>query len=421
MSTDDRVFRIIAAGIFIRLILSGYITDELFSYSIRGGFPILKIHPGSYLLMATFAALAFAKGAIPFTLARARAEPWVFQFFLITFLVALYELMRFGMSGLAYMVDALIIPPLALLLLHFASPQQRLSLAKLIINFIFFNSLMAIAEFVLKTHFLPAGPLEGADYFRSTAILGHPLANALMTAPLLPLLFLLNWSINRKLLYMTVYIVSILAYGARGAFAIGLTVFAAGMLLSGGALVRRRNLRATTFLIIIFIALLIGAGAIGVLLFGTDFGARIVQRAYLDDSAETRILIFRIFDVLTSDQIWQGLPLWRIEILQQKYDFFKYLENFWVIMLIGMGLPAFCLFAASFLLFIYGLQKSQHMLIRFAALSFILVASTNNSLSTKTPALLMFSLAAYGLRRQSGRTAAQSVSHQNQTVLLGQI
>lgn len=420
MNADSRLFNVIAAGILIRLFLSGYITEDIFNYSSPGGTPILKIHPGSYLLMAAFVTLAATKGVISFTLTRARSEPWVFQFFLITLFIALYELAKFGMSGLAYMVDALIIPPLTLMLLYYAAPKQRLGLTTLILNILFFNSLMAIAEFIVKIHFLPAGPLEGADYFRSTALLGHPLANALMTAPMLPLLFLMNWPVSRKLIYTCIYVISLLAYGARGAFGIGLMVFSIGMLLSGGGLVLHRKLRLTTFLIIIFVVLLISGSVISVLLFGTDFGARIVQKAYMDESAETRVLIFKIFDVLTFDQLWQGLPLSQVEVLQEKYDFFRYLENFWIIMLIGMGIPSFCVFVVSFLWFCYALQKSQHILMTFSVLSFIAVASTNNSLTTKTPALMVFAVAAYGLRRQSDERAVKSVSPKTRTALVGQ-
>jgi uncharacterized membrane protein len=68
-------------------------------------------------------------------------------------------------------------------------------------------------------------------------------------------------------------------------------------------------------------------------------------------------------------------------------------------MLLSMGTPVFSILVVSIFWFAYSLRKSQPVLMTFAVLIFFLVASTNNSLASKTPALTIFAAAAYGLRR----------------------
>ena len=390
---------ILYAVLLLYLLLPGDVLDFAYPYSNPGGTPLLKIHPASYLLMLALGVKLMFDHPTAFIASQLKSNGWAAQFFLAVMTIAMIGLLKYGVGGLAYLVDTLAMAAIVIMLLAHISPERRYRISAMVLTVVFINSLVAIAEFLAKTHLLPHGALGGSDYFRATAFFGHPLANALITVPTLPLLFAMPWSGIRKTTYSGAYIVSLLAFGTRGGFAVGTFNLAASLLVYGSILVRRKKIRISTLLLATQFIFLLAGGVLAFLVLGTEFGARLVGRAYIDDSAETRIEIFRIFDFLSFAQIWSGIQQNGVLLLREKYTFFRYLENFWVIMLISMGIPMFVVFSCSLLWFLYGLRSAQNGLLTLAAISFIILASGNNSLSTKTPALTIFAATVYGLRR----------------------
>lgn len=398
----------VTAALLIEILLPGHLLDVFYEYSRPGGSPILKIHPGSYFILGVFAVIMAAQEPLLFLRRQAKAQAWVLQFFLMISLISVIELVKFGTSGLAYMVDTLIVPSVMLMLMLNLTPEQRYTLAKLTLTIIFVNSCIAFVEFILKTRFLPNSDFTEAGFFRSSALFGHPLGNTLITAPSLPLIYMTDWSKRRKFVFTCASIISLLCYGARAGFSIGLTSFCLAMFFYGSSQVLRNRLQATTLLLIMLFVALTGIGALVFIAASTDLGARIFERAYMDDSANTRILIFQVFDLLSPAQLWNGLPLSDILLLQEKYESLQYLENFWISILLALGIPIFILFCSSFLYFLYGLRRGQPYLITFAVVTFIILASTNNSLSTKTPMLTLFTATVYGFRQPRRQVSSRS-------------
>jgi polysaccharide biosynthesis protein VpsF len=393
------IYSLFTACLLAELLLPGHVLDAYYSYARPGGSPILKIHPGTYLILGIFVAFMAAQEPLVFFRRQAKAQAWALQFFLTTVLIAIIELVKFGTSGLAYMLDTLIVASVMIMLMFSLTAEQRYNVSKLILTFIFINSVVAFFEFISKRHFLPNSDFNEFTYFRAGAIFGHPLANTLITAPALPLIFMTDWSNSRKFIFAGACIISLLCYGTRSGFAIGLTSFGIAMLIYSTSLVLRNKLQATSLMLIIIFVVLSGAGAIIFIATATDLGSRIFERAYVDDSARTRILIFQVFNFITPAQLWNGIPLSDVLILQEKYDALQYLENFWISILLALGIPTFILFCASLLYFFYGLRQGQSYLINIAVITFLILASSSPSLSTKTPMLTLFSVTIYGLRQ----------------------
>ena len=392
------LFNLMTVSILLYLFLPAAILNALYSYSSPGGALIMKIHPGTYLIVLGFCWLLGRCGCIRLVVQNASAQLWVLQFALVMLFVAFVNVLRFGPAGAAYMVDTLIAAPLALVLLAYLAPQQRHQLTSLILMGLLINSVVAIGEMLLRKNLIPHQNEIGAAYFRASAFFGHPLTGGLMTASVLPLLLLTTWKIGRKAGFVTLYIVAILAFGARGALIAGVSVFSASLLLEMASMLFRKRLPLSLFMLVPW-AVIFGSVGLVFLIVGTGFGARIMERGIYDDNASVRVHSFDLLSRLTDEQLWTGIDGAYYQLLLDKYRDVTIIENFWVNLLVAFGIPMFALFAVSFFWFLYGLQKSQSGLMSCAVLSFLVVASTNNSLSTKSAALTVFSVAVYGFRK----------------------
>jgi polysaccharide biosynthesis protein VpsF len=391
------LYRLLLLALLSCVFTSGAVLNLLYPYVSPGGSLFVKIHPGTYLIFFGFCWLTVRQG-VTGILARNAAQGWAGQFAVIVLSIGLINFLKFGPSGAAYILDTLLAPPLAIIIMGHLTQEQRTRLAEIVLTALFLNSLAAIGEFVMQTNMLPRGK-EGGIYFRASGFLGHPLNNGLITAPMLPLLLLTDWRPSRKLLFASVYVVSILAFGARSALGVGLIALVAAMLLAGCALISRKRM-PLQWLMAVPWGLAIAIASLAILLLGTNFGTRFIERGVMDDNAAVRVNSFNLLSYLSDAQLWNGIDTTYYQLLLEKYPDLTIIENFWINLLVSFGIPIFCAFVASLMWFFYGLQRKQPVSAGVAVLSFVLIASTNNSLSTKSAALMIFSVVAAGLRRE---------------------
>jgi hypothetical protein len=158
----------------------------------------------------------------------------------------------------------------------------------------------------------------------------------------------------------------------------------------------RGELRLSTLAAAPWVGLVALAGGY-VLTFGTTLGERIVKLAKFDESAQTRVDAFRLFDYLGTDQLLYGVDFAEVNFLLKTYKDVAIIENCWIGILLMLGAVLFVVFALSLLGFFYSIARGRGALALFAIVNFLLVASTSNSLSTKTPSLAIFSIALVGI------------------------
>ena len=398
------IYRLLALSMLCYVFTSGAVLDLLYPYVSPGGSPFVKIHPGTYLIFLTFAWLVARRGVTEI-LVRDTSQLWARQFALTVLLIGLINFLKFGPAGAAYILDTLLAPSLAVIIMAHITPEQRVGLAKLLLTVLFINSLAAIGEFLVQKNIFPREK-EGGIYFRGSGFLGHPLNNGLITAPMLPLLLLTDWRPSRKLAVASVYILSILAFGARSALGIGIGALLVAMLLAGCGLISRKRM-PLQWLAAVPWGLAIAFASMTILILGTGFGTRFIERGIMDENAAVRVNAFKLLSYLSDAQLWRGIDTSYYQLLLEKYPDLMIIENFWINLLVNFGTPIFGIFCISLTWYLYGMQKHQKMLLKFAIFSFLLIASTNNSLSTKSSALVIFSVAAVGLEARQLRSRSK--------------
>lgn len=230
---------------------------------------------------------------------------------------------------------------------------------------------------------------DGYSGFRSTSLWGHPLYNALIVSTFM--FFIITSSLKQKYkfgLYLLGYF-AILGFNTRGsmvgtALMLGVYVFHYVVFAKNVSLKRRMQLLGGT--IIVFI--------VGVfLLFRMNYGGRLLEMGLFDDSsAQTRIDVFSIFQNFDMSYFLFGLPLQDIDFVKS-YSGIKVTENFWIDWLLKFGIVFLLAYTICIISFVRRLYNGYPIFTRFfTGCGFILIASTNNSLSSNYSALLIYFL-----------------------------
>ncbi len=149
----------------------------------------------------------------------------------------------------------------------------------------------------------------------------------------------------------------------------------------------------------------LAAGA--VLTLGTVLGERIVKLAKFDESAQMRVDAFKLFDYLSSNNVSYGIDFAEVNFLIDTYKDVQIIENCWIAIILMLGAVLFVVFAASLLGFLRSIARGRGAIAAFAILNFLLVASTSNSISTKTPSLAIFAVALVGIPLVARRRRAE--------------
>lgn len=359
------------------------------SYSLSGGANYEKIHPSLYFillyLIVNLGEKQFRKNLIAYQ----RILKYILIYLIVIVLISATQfLIQLDLSNLGYLLNT-----------HIAAAAVAVALLgsrrKILDNIMFLiyagmlvNSSIAIGEFLLQKNIIG---VEYSSFFRSNALLDHPLNNALLTVPVILSALSEPWDGRYKFFYVSVLALSLLAFGARAATII-LTVLLGLYILA--AIKAEYNIKIK-YLWISFITLGLPVLTVALLFLYRYYGLgrRLFEKALLDTSGMVRLKIYEILMYFDTQDIIFGSERSTVLTYLHYNVGVSIIENFWLQFLLYYGLIFFIFFAGAFFFLMINLVKNQRIELKLCALSFIVIASTNNSLSTKTSALvLMFSL-----------------------------
>ncbi|MFT6918357.1 MAG: hypothetical protein ACJA2G_000970 [Cognaticolwellia sp.] len=367
-------------------VLGGYVLEDLgVQYVSEGGPVLLKIHLYSYLTFLGTAIIFFRIGISSAIISLGEfAKNWCLSFLLLGFVIV-YGVVQYGTSGMAYLVDTFLTPLFFLLLLSRLSKFQCEKLLTFVAYLLLFNSFVAIIEFFTQSRLVDV-EFKSFSNFRSTAFLTHPLNNALITAGLALLVF--NRTSVPAVVYFSITILALFAFGGRAATGTLLLFFALAMVpylfrfISFGAAISKQ--RFATMLCILYLSIIV----LTYTLAESGITERISSKLHIDGSASARFDVFYLLDQLTFSEWIFGAS----ENLQNAIEIYlgiSVIENFLIAWIYKFGLLGAIPLFAMVMLIIFSLVLRVRGLAFFAVPVFLIVSISNNSLSTKTPALLL--------------------------------
>jgi hypothetical protein len=369
-----------------------------------GGNPLTKFHPATYTaILAAWLALYGGRHSGGMTgLFRDRpALAWSIVLILVSIVCSA---INFGVSGTAFYVETYLAAALLLIALETGTERQLRILGYTILVFALVNVAISLIEGRAETHLIP--PTRGLDdkdieEFRGAGLYAHPLTAALVTSMVLLLALGMRLRPWVSAAVFGILFIGLLSFGGRSALATTVLLIAAAALfqLSAGLVTRRLSVG--------FLTAFIAGSLLLPLLFvvlttTTDVGQRIMTHLYLDDSAEVRVIQWRILDHLNLHDVLFGISLDRLAFLKVQIGLSKAgadIENFWLLMFLNLGVVGFPFLAgALFLLLLHQAQLTNTPIGYMIVIATLLICSTSNSIGHKGPDLLFLAGCMVALR-----------------------
>ncbi|MEA2738704.1 MAG: hypothetical protein QOH05_2011, partial [Acetobacteraceae bacterium] len=390
-------FVIALLAIIVEFAVSGNSLADLgIDYSSPGGNPLIKLHPGTYLVsLAALMVLVFARPAGSGLIRLFRETPALGSFIVLILFCAFYSIVNVGFSGAAVYVESFLSAGLLAVAIEGGTDRQKRTLAWWIIAFCVVSIVLSIGEGATQTHLIPlhigeAPTKELADDvedFRGAGLFGHPLTAALTTSMATFMLLRMRMNALLKAALFTTFLVGLLSFGGRAALGTTLIMvtLAAGVVLVRGVVMRNLSLG---FLGAIGAAVVILPPLMLMLITSTDIGERILTHMYLDESADVRNLQWLVLNHLNMHDVLFGVPPDRLDILKYQIGLgadTTDIENFWLLMFLNLGAIGFVVFLIALGLFIMHLGRTTaHPLGWILLFSAILIDSSSNSLGRKS-------------------------------------
>ncbi len=330
-----RPYFICSVIIILAFFLGGYILEGMgIQYVSEGGTPLFKIHIYSYIILIAIGLLTLKEGVKEQLLRLdTLAKPWLFSVIMVS-LVIIYGLFRYGTSGMAYIIDTFLTPLLFLLLLSQLNTEECQRLLSLIAGLLLFNSILAVLEFVTSSRLVDV-EFSSFSYFRSTALLTHPLNNALITAGLTLLVF--NKTRIPNIIYLATILLAMFAFGGRAALGILLFFsFIASLpyvfrFFTYGIDISKKQFAVMLFLL--YFAII----AMGFVLIESGIAERIMNKLHVDESASARFDVFYLLEQLSPHE-WLFGASDNLQSAIELYLGISVIENFIIGWIFSFGL-----------------------------------------------------------------------------------
>ncbi len=413
---EQAAWRLFVAGLCIHLCLSAHALITLgypYEAPLLGPFPF-KIHPGTYLMAAALTCVLASRGhALRSAFEAAGREPLIATHLGVMVLCLCWVLYRHGSSGAAFMIDTHWLPAIAAFTLMHFDDRRRAWLLRLLVAILSVNAVLALAESAVQARLIPLH-MPGQDsgfaleeHFRASALFGHPLANAKLTAALLPAALLLPMRATWRWAAVALALLALLAFGGRAALASAIVIYGVGLIATLMVRLARGRysylqLTGGTVFSLIAVAALVGV------VIATGIGERIFANLYVDSSASVRLKVWSAYDYLTSEQLWLGISSRDIDLVALRLGLdpkYEAIENGWIYLSMQFGLVVFGLWLIGFGCLLVWLAKTGAPWAVAGVLVYVAVASTSNSFASKTvtQGLLVTYAVASGAQRRLDR------------------
>lgn len=387
-----------AFGLLLRLLLSAPTLQLLGSpYGDADGSGLAKIHPGNFFIYASFFVLLMQNHSPIGQLVRmARQQTAYLSLFFLYLILIAYWIFR-GPKGVGVMLDQHLVMPMAVLVLCYA---PRLWLGRILYGFVFFatlNSLIGLGEAATHSRILPydsSWEVTKQSYFRASALMGHPLANAAFTSCGLFVVLAIRLPILFKIFLVTAMLASLIGFGGRSSLGLCVIGLACLGIVAVYQKMRRGSLSVLQLISLILACLLVPL-LCGGLLYGvlhSSVGERLMAYSSLqDESAEVRLRSWQVFDYTTTPELIFGIDGDRVLQIGDHLGLINPtsdIENPWILIFLFLGGILFPLWLANLLWFMRSLLKGASPALVMAVLDYFLIASTSNSFARKDPVFI---------------------------------
>lgn len=321
---------------------------------------------------------------------------------LFLFLFMLLSLYVKGSAGYIGIINCNVFPVALSIVTCFYLSTNSLSrckiLYKIVMSFYLIECSLSVFERIFEINifpFLGSGTASILSYssfmdgFRSTALQNHPLQNSLCVSILMAFILCSNIKIKKKLSLFFLGYLAILCFNTRGSIVLWGVFFLVYLLFN------LKKYKGNSRLTLIFVTV-VGVLAMIYLILNYGLADRLIKNGLLDESsAGQRLQLFDVFNFLSWNDWLFGIS----SIKQQRVlDFVNVgiVENPWLVIAFSHGIIVLTMMIFLYFRLFKRLFKEYKLFDKlFICFTFLIIASTNNSLVTPGAYLPLFLLCSY--------------------------
>lgn len=321
---------------------------------------------------------------------------------LFLFLFMLLSLYVKGSAGYIGIINCNVFPVALSIVTCFYLSTNSLSrckiLYKIVISFYLIECSLSVFERIFEINifpFLGSGTASILSYssfmdgFRSTALQNHPLQNSLCVSILMAFILCSNIKIKKKLSLFFLGYLAILCFNTRGSIVLWGVFFLVYLLFN------LKKYKGNSRLTLIFVTV-VGVLAMIYLILNYGLADRLIKNGLLDESsAGQRLQLFDVFNFLSWNDWLFGIS----SIKQQRVlDFVNVgiVESPWLVIAFSHGIIVLTMMIFLYFRLFKRLFKEYKLFDKlFICFTFLIIASTNNSLVTPGAYLPLFLLCSY--------------------------
>jgi hypothetical protein len=318
----------------------------------------------------------------------------------------LYAILVGRTTALGYLVDNPLLACVTCFIMMSLSQDKRYALGHMFLMIILINSIIAIGEFAVGQRLFPYRNEEVDVVFRATGLFGHPLATGFINALSVSYVWLTKWSGPRKFATIGLLIAGCLAVGARsGAIITVVAGFGAFLTIKDRRLENKVHLK-----IMVLIGIVIGLPFLWNAAESFGLFGRFQNAGLFDESAQTRIRIFGVFNYIDWFEFIFGTgvdALTKYATLGLNIN----VENSIIVYIFQFGAIMTFLFLASVLNVYRTLAYGTEFAVKIGLIVFFMESFASNGLTTKGAGFMLAFLLALCFRRASTGRMAGAVTN----------
>ena len=300
-------------------------------------------------------------------------------------------------------INSLILPLfLSFVLLGQVNEDTELSFKtrKLIIAFFVIECSLAIIERIIGYNLFPFVLQQDFQVedslFRSSALYGHALSNALIVCIIWSFILFSNMQLEKKMKYVALGFLALLCFNTRFAIVASLLLFVVYICYYFKSVKNVKIKRR-------FILYIVSIGIVSIFIFfAFGWGGRLLEMGLYDiSSASVRTDLFKIFNYFDISNFLFGIPAEEVQFIKEYSGIGSLIiENYWLIYLFRFGLYFLIILTFLYILVFKRMLEGYNRFITISiSFFFVLVSSSNNSLDTGDPYIAIFFLCCYAFRQ----------------------
>ena len=375
------------ATVALMAVSGGLLWDVGYNYDGLTGSPLTKIHPFTYFIFAALFWRAFqSRDPVGYVEAALKRRPAACWLLVLSGLLVAIAVLRGG-PGMAGFIDTFGGPAAFALILDEFDETDLKPLRLALHAVMTVNALMGLFEFAAHRLIFPYR-LDGVaslEDTRSTALQGHPLINAALTA-----IYVLSLMTGAKslpgwlrALLIPLQFAALVVFGGRTAIVVSLALTPFVGVYALFAAMRRRRVSLLGAAAAVGAAPLIGIGVL--IAFASGLADPLLMR-FVDDSgsAATRVIMFDMLSPFSLGQLIVGPDLGEVESLRRHFGLEQGVENPFIRMILYQGGFIMVAVFSSLVWFFRELLRSRGFRVIAPLIATAVLLNASESIAVKT-------------------------------------